>query len=308
MKYKNGFAYIQKKSSRAFIIALLASFLIWILINLSKTYEKTIGVTVSYDNVNEGNLIKSTDSILYIKIQGSGFSLLNNELEKLKYSIDTQKYRNQWNWSVNDYQFKKIFPKSLTVLNVDPKQLNFEVITLAKKKVPIKSQIKVHTKLGYGTTNSTMSLDSILIYGESSVINKVSEIKTDSLSFDNVFVSISGEVALINNNIGVKLEFGKAKYEYVIERYTQGNFQLAIQVKNIPKEKNITIFPKQVTVQFQAPLSLFSSYRAEGFGVYIDCNDINNSNILPIHIEYIPEGVRNVKTLKKSVTYLLIEK
>ena len=112
MKYKKGFTYIQKKSSRAFIIALLASFFIWVLINLSKTYEKTIVITVLHENVNEGNLVKSADSVLHIKIQGSGFSLLNNKLEKLKYSIDTQKYSSQWNWNVNDYQFKKLFPKS----------------------------------------------------------------------------------------------------------------------------------------------------------------------------------------------------
>ena len=307
MKYKTGFSYIQKKSSRAFIIALLASFFIWVLINLSKTYEKTVGIKVLYENVGEGNLVKRTDSVIYIKIQGPGFSLLSNELKKLNYSIDTQKHRSQWNWDINDYQFKKLFPKSLKVLDVVPKQLNFEVITLANKKVPVSAQIRVHTKLGYGITTSGLSRDSILIYGESSVLDKVFKIETDSLNFDNVFESVSGEVLLKNKNYDVKLEHRSVNYIYNIERFTQGTFQLAIQVINVPKEKKIAIFPKQVSVQFQAPLSLFSSYREEGFGVFVDYNDINNSNTLPIHMEYTPEGVRNAKVLKKSVTYLLIE-
>ena len=307
MKYKTGFSYIQKKSSRAFVIALLVSFFIWVLINLSKTYEKSVGVKVLYENIGEGNLVKSTDSVIYIKIQGPGFSLLNNELEQLHYSIDTQKHKSQWNWDVNDYQFKTLFPKSIKVLDVVPKQLNFEVITLAKKKVPVRSQIRVQTKLGYGITNSSLSIDSLLIYGESSVIDKISEIETDSLSFDNVFESVSGEVLLNNKNYDVELEQSSVQYTYDIERFTQGTFQLAIQVINVPKEKKVSIFPKQVSVQFQAPLSLFSSYREEGFGVLVDYNDINNSNTLPIHMEYTPEGVRNAKVLKKSVTYLLIE-
>jgi YbbR domain-containing protein len=307
MKYKKGFSYIQKKSSRAFVIALLVSFFIWVLINLSKTYEKSVGVNVLYENVSEGNLVKSTDSVIYIKIQGPGFSLLNNELEKLHYSIDTQKYRNQWKWGVNDYQFKTLFPKSIKVLDVVPKQLNFEVITLAKKKVPVKPQIRVQTKLGYGITKSNLSINSILIYGESSVINKISEIETDSLNFDNVFESISGEVLLKNKYDDVILEQPSVHYTYDVERFTQGTFQLTIQIINVPKEKKISIFPKQVSVQFQSPLSLFSSYREEGFGVYVDYNDINNSNTLPIQMEYTPEGVRNAKVLKKSVTYLLIE-
>ena len=254
-----------------------------------------------------GNLVKSTDSVLHIKIYGSGFSLLNKELEKLEYSIDIQKNNSQWNWSINDYQFKTLFPKSIKVLDVVPKQLNFEVTTLAKKKVPVKPQIKVRPKLGYGITGSSFSIDSVLIFGESSVINNVTEIETDSLYFDDVFERVSGEVLLKNENNNVKLEHLSTKYTYDIESFTQGNFQLAIQIKNMPKDKKITIFPKQVNIQFQSPLSLFSAYREEGFGVYVDYNDINNSNTLPIHIEYTPEGVRNVKVLKKSVTYLLIE-
>jgi len=307
MKYKKGFSYILKKSSRAFTVALLASFFIWVLINLSKTYEKTVSVKVLYDNVNDGNLVKRTDSVLHIKISGSGFSFLNKELEKLEYSIDTREKNNQWNWSINDYQFKTLFPRNVKVLDVAPKQLNFEVTTLAKKKVPVKPQIRVRSKLGYGITNSSFNIDSVLIFGESSVINNISEIETDSLTFDDVIESVSGEVLLKNENNDVKLEHLSVKYSYDIESFTQGGFQLAIQIKNVPKDKKITIFPKQVNIQFQSPLSLFSSYREEGFGVYVDYNDINNSNTLPIHIEYTPEGVRNVKVLKKSVTYLLIE-
>jgi len=308
MEYKKGFSFFQKKSSRAFVIALLASFFIWVLINLSKTYEKSVDVKVLYENVGEGNLVKKTDSIIHIKIQGSGFLLLNNELKKLQYSINTQKNKNHWNWSVDDYQFKKLFSKGIKVLNVNPKQLDFKVTALAKKKVPVKYQIRVLTKLGYGITNSSFSIDSILIYGESSVINKISEIETDSLSFENIIEPISGKILLRNVHKNVRLEQRSIEYAYDIERFTQGGFQLDIQVKNVPKGKKITIFPKQVNVQFQSPLSLFSSYREKGFGVYVDYNDINNSNTLPIHMEYMPKGVRSVKVLKKSVTYLLIEK
>jgi len=290
------------------MVTLLASFFIWLLINLSKTYEKTVGVKVLYKNVNQGNLVKSTDSLLYIKIQGSGFSLLNSELEKLHYLIDTHKYKSHWNWGMNDYQFSVLFPKGIKVLDVVPKQLSFEVIKLAKKRVPIKSQLSIHTKLGYGITKSNLSIDSVLIYGESSVINKITEIKTDSLNYNDVFENLSGEIMLSNSNNDLTLQQNSIEYSYEIERYTQGSFQLTIEVKNVPKNKIVTIFPKQVTMQFESPLSIFSSYREEGFGVFVNYNDINKTNTLPIYLEETPEGVKNVRVLKKLVTYLLIEK
>lgn len=307
MNYKNGLSYIRKKSSRAFVISLLVSLFVWGLINLSKRYEKTVKVHVSYTNLEEGTFVKSTDSILTIKVQGTGFALMNNKLNSLSYPIDTKKKNKDWFWETNGYQFNELFSKEIKVLNVMPKHITFKVQRLAQKKVPIKSKIVVKTKLGYGITHSHLSSDSIMIYGDKLNIDSISEIRTDSLYFDAVSEKIEGEVLLVNKNKNIQLETQKVEYSYDIERFTQGDFLVDMEVKNMPKNKKITIFPKQVRVQFQSPLSLFSDYRAESFGVYVNCNDISESNTLPIHIEYTPKGIRNVKVLKKSVTYIVIE-
>ena len=306
MNYKKGLTYIQKKSSRAFLISLLVSLLVWGLINLSKIYEKTITVHVSYHNLDEGTFVKNNDSILTIKVQGSGFALMNTKLNSLNYSIDAKKGNKEWVWEANGYQFNELFSKNIRVLSVAPKRIKFKVQTLAKKKVPIQSEVIVKTKLGYGIIDSNLSKDSIMIYGDKLNIDSVSEIRTDNLYFDAVFEKIEGEVSLKNENSNIQLETQKVNYSYNIERFTQGDFQVGIEIKNMPKEKKITIFPKEVNVQFQSPLSLFSDYRAEYFGVYVDFKEMNESNLLPIHIEYTPKGVRNVKVLKKSVTYIVI--
>ena len=306
MNYKNGLSYIQKKSSRAFVISLLVSLFVWGLINLSKIYEKTILVHVSYKNLDEGTFVKNNDSILTIKVQGSGFTLMNTKLNSLNYTIDTKKGNNEWVWEANGYQFNELFSKKIKVLGVAPNRMKFKIHTLAKKKVPIQSKVIIKTKLGYGVINSNLSKDSIMIYGDKLNIDSVSEIKTDSLYYNAVYDNIDGEVGLINENKNIQLEAKKVKYSYNIERFTQGDFQVDIEIKNMPIEKKITIFPKEVKVQFQSPLSLFSDYRAESFGVYVDFNEISSSNTLPIHIEYIPKGVRNVKVLKKVVTYIVI--
>jgi YbbR domain-containing protein len=307
MRIKNGFSYVLKKSSRAFIISFLVSLFIWVLINLSKTQEKSIRIKLLYENAKQGTVVKAQDSILKVKVQGSGFSLLSNKLANLEYSIDTQNQNKQWNWNINDHQFKSLFPKNIKVLSVSPQQLNFKIITLFKKKVPVNSFIQVDTKLGYDIVSSSFSKDSILIFGESSILDNIHAINTDSLTIEDVFENIKGEVSLIKENTDLNLETKSIAYSYDIERFTEGGFLLDLRVKNIPKDKKISIFPKQVKLRFQAPLSIFSKVKEEDFGVYVDYNDINNSNLLPIYIEYFPEGVKNVKVLKKTVTYLLIE-
>ena len=308
MNYKNGLTYIQKKSSKAFLISLLVSLFVWGLINLSKIYEKTITVHVLYHNLEEGTFVKNNDSILTIKVQGSGFTLMNTKLNSLNYSIDAKKGDKEWVWEANGYQFNELFSKNIKVLSVTPQRIKFKIQTLAKKKVPIQSEVIVNTKLGYGIIDSKLSKDSIMIYGDKLNIDNVSEIRTDSLYFDAVFEKIEGVVGLKNENANIQMEAQKVNYSYNIERFTQGDFQVGIEIKNLPKDKKITIFPKEVNVQFQSPLSLFSDYRAEYFGVYVDFKEISESNLLPIHIEYTPNGVRNVKVLKKSVTYIVITK
>jgi YbbR domain-containing protein len=285
----------------------LVSLFIWVLINLSKTQEKSIRIKLLYENAKQGTVVKAQDSILKVKVQGSGFSLLSNKLANLEYSIDTKNQNKQWNWNINDHQFKSLFPKNIKVLSVSPQQLNFKIITLFKKKVPVNSFIQVDTKLGYDIVSSSFSKDSILIFGESSILDNIHAINTDSLTIEDVFENIKGEISLIKENTDLNLETKSIAYSYDIERFTEGGFLLDLKVKNIPKDKKISIFPKQVKLRFQAPLSIFSKVKQEDFGVYVDYNDINNSNLLPIYIEYFPKGVKNVKLLKKTVTYLLIE-
>lgn len=306
MSYKKGLTIVYKKGSKALILAFVVSLTIWLLINLSKTYERVIPVKLSFKNTNKGTFVKSSDSLLKVTLEGSGFSLLSSHLTELKYEVPTES--NKSIWEVNNEELESLFSKSLKVKNVSPKTVSYNVVKLLKKRVPILSQIKVKAALGYGITNYNLSLDSIFIYGDETSINNVSFIKTDSLFFENVTESIHGKISLMSLNDQINLHDKSINFKYDIERFTQGDFLVKINVKNAPEGKEITIFPKEIHVQFQGPISKFSDYKSEDFKVSVDANDINETNTLPIYVEEIPKGVIHEKVLKKSVTYLILEK
>ncbi len=308
MGYKNGLLFIKQKSSRMFLLAFLVSLTIWFLINLSKNYERNVIVHVSYTNLDHGTFVKKTDSVLKVKIEGSGFSLMTQKLHDLNVNIDTQKVNDTWVWEADDSELYKLFSKSISVKNVLPKTIHFEVKTLSSKKVPIIPEVKVKPKLGYGITSHSFTKDSVYVYGEEGVVDSITFIKTNSLVFENSSESIQGQVALKYANKGIEIDAKKIGYSYEIEQFTQGEFSVDVKIKNALTSKRITIFPKVVQVQFQGPLSQFSKYEAEGFSVYVDVNDINETNTLPIYIEYVPDGVVKTRVLKKSVTYLVLEK
>ncbi len=307
MSFSNVFSYVLKKSSRAFLIAFIVSFSIWILINLSKTYQKTVIVNIVYTNPNNNTLIKSTDSIIKVKIQGTGFSLLRKKINNLHYTLSIKKNTKQWILDANNDQFKNLFPKTIDIISISPKTLNFEFVKISEKRVAIKNKINVKTKFGYAITSSSISKDSVKVYGPTNILSDVTYIDTDSIFFNDVFEDLKGRVKLQNPKKETKLDFNSIEYKYTIERFTQGSFVVDVKVKNVPEGKRIKVFPKQITLQFQSPLSTYSTLNEEQFSVFVDYSEVNSSNSLPIYIDYIPESVKNIKLLKNSVTYLLIE-
>lgn len=308
MSYKKGFLFIKQKSSKMFLFAFLVSITTWLLINLSKIYEKSIVVNVSYAHLEKGSFVKSSDSILKVTIKGSGFSLLSNELTGVILNIDTDKVKEEWNWEYNDSDLNALFPKSISVVNASPKKISFVIKERSKKQVPILSQLKITSKLGYGITSKSLSKDSVFIFGDEISIDSISHIKTERLVFDNRTEPISGKAKLEYQNKGIQIENKEVAYLYHIEQFTQGDFAVKINVKNIPENKKVTVFPKEVHVQFQGALSKYSAYKANDFSIYVDVDDANDTNTLPIYIANVPNDVKNVRVLKKSVTYLVLEK
>lgn len=308
MYYKRIFSFFQKKRSWFLIAAFLVSLLMWFITNLSKEYTKVIPVTVEFSEINSGHLIKCNDSVLNVKIKGTGFSLWSNQLKTMKYTIPVKEYKTSWNWQQNQYLFSQTFPKNIEVVNVKPSAIAFTQFKLEHKKVVVQPQITIIPKLGYGITSYTVSPDSVLIYGHQNEIKKVNSIKTDSLVFNEVQSDVLGKVSVLLPSGILQISEKYLNYQYTIERYTQGEFLVPIQLMNVPEHLEVSIFPKQIQVQFQSPLSLFESYQSQHFLLTVDCSALENKKTLPILLKEIPNGLKNVRLLKKSVTFLVLEK
>lgn len=308
MMNKNRLLIFKEKRFRIFLFSFLVSLIAWLIINLSKTYSKTIAVSLSFNNVEKNELVDVKDSLVKVKVQGTGFSLISDDLDDLNFSIDVNKHHKRWIWQVNQYKFNDLMPKNIEVVNVEPDTVYFEVSSLIEKKVPIVSQIKVVPKLGYDITSTAIVPDSVTIYGNDRIIDSIQYIKTKELLFDDVSNSVKGEINFLDEYARLKTSQRKIVYDFNVERFTQGDFLVPIQLKNIPDDREVNIFPQQIHVQFQAPLSTFSDYQPESFQISVDFKEIDGTNTLPIHLDYVPKGVKNTRMLKKTVTYLLIEK
>ena len=78
------FLHLNKRLSKYFIF-LLVSFSFWFLTIMSKEYETTICIPISYNNFPESQqLISNLESQMELKVKSYGFYLLSNNLFKSK--------------------------------------------------------------------------------------------------------------------------------------------------------------------------------------------------------------------------------
>ena len=305
--YKKGLKYLQQKSSKAFLYSLLASLFVWGLTNFSKTYTKTIPIPLVFEEVNDGELLKASDTVVYVSVRGTGFSMFRNNFSNKKHYIDTKKIMDNGLLEMTTHSFNPLFSKSIEVLSISPTHMKFNIEKLAQKKVPIHYNLSATPKQGYGITSRYLEKDSMFVYGLAKKIAKINRVNTVLKTLSEVSDSVSGKL-LIAAEKGITYQYNSLAYAYAVEPFTEGVFQLKIKIKNVPSNTEVVIFPKDVSVRFQAPLSVFESYTSASFNAYVDYNEIQNNKTLPIHVNTLSKGAKNVLLLKKKVSYLIVKK
>ena len=96
-------------------------------------------------------------------------------------------------------------------------------------------------------------------------------------------------------------------YKYEVERFTQGELTIPIQIKNKPDSLNINIYPKAINLQFQSPLSRYDDITPEQFLLTVDYNEKGSNSELQVKIEDHPYGIRNMRLVKSFITFIATE-
>ena len=298
---------INKKRYRAVLLAFFVSLFSWLAINLSKNYSRSATVILTYKNKPNNLVFQPSDSILTVELEGSGFAYLNANIQDRYFEIDVKDHKDYWSYKRNLSSLKKRLFGNLNVLSIRPDTVFFKKTKLESKTVPIKKNITVLCKLGYGITNEGNFRDSVTVFGTNSLLKTIKYIPTDSVLYENLDKPVEGRVYLQSVYESLRYEIDYVHYSYDIERFTEGEFQLPITVVNVPTGKNVTIFPNQVKVRFQCPLKEYEYLDASQFRVQVDFGKTLDEGALPITLIKMPSQVKNVSLLKSSVEYLIID-
>lgn len=287
-----------------FLLSLLLALGIWFAHNLALSYSGLVSVPVIAESNIEGHSAVSSNScIIVARCRTTGYSFISkkrlsgsrpvrvffapadlHEVEDDMYSITG----NELTGYVND-----IFGDDVRLESFVSTDVLFRFPKENHKVVPVQVISTVSFKPQYMASEPfTVEPDSVTIYGEPSAIRNVDRVLTETISLQNLSSSPHGMAKLELPLMGVRLSVPEVSYSMVVSRFVEVKSRIKVNVRNVPSERTVSVYPSVADVNFKCAFPL-SSEPSEEVELYIDYNDFArsiNGKCIP-HFSGLPSDV-----------------
>ena len=274
---------------KTFFGFLSASLLFWLLINLSKEYTTEVNINLVYTNLSiKKTIIDTPVKKIPLLIKGNGFKLISSSFTSNSIELDLKKINKKKH---NDYFFltknlhseiQNQLRSGIELIQVERDTVPLKIGILHSKKIPLKTNLNINFQLGHDlSTPIIVKPDSVLISGEQSLLKTINFLNLEEINLENL--SESTEInSIIDIPQNVKTNITSAKISIIVDKFTEGEIEVSVLVKNAPK--GINIFPKKVKIIYKVGLKNFNKINAHLFKIECDYNQIKikeNSYLTP---------------------------
>ncbi len=305
------------RKTKIFIFFLVVTSIIWLLIELSKTYTSSAVFKIEYKNLSSDKLVQVKPiSKVEVAIKGTGFSLLKRKIkpQEITFNLNNLSKKGSNYFILPNTQLSNLNAQlagESEIIQVLKDTIFIEIGTNKTKKVPVIPKTEIQFKLGYNFIEKLQVIpDSIVISGPDKYIDSIKEISTTRLELEDVYENIDTELNLIipKNTKNVVLSANKVKLTGAIDKFTEGSFKIPVIIINQPEDVNMNPFPKQIEVVFQAGLSNFNKINENSFLIVFDYkqyeNDTTTQFLTPI-IKQKSEYISSLKINPPHIEFLL---
>ncbi len=302
---------------RVFLVILILTTGVSILVKLNKNFNFTVKVPLTFVNLPEDKILKSYSND-EVKVFGrsSGYDYIKYNLTSQDFTIDLSKLQN-----TSERQFYYVFNReedalkgSLSeslVTTFEPDTIFFDLDQNFEKRLPVKPKFDISFAAGYGSLEGIkISPDSVLVRGPKSNIDSMTQVFTTAEKLKNVKKSYKDSIALDNtfSNRHIEVIPARVAYNLDVDRFTEGDITVPLQLINVPSNVTAKVFPKRVNLIFNVNFKNYERIKPSDFKVVCDFDHIDSTStsITPEILEY-PEFIRDVRLREKTVQYLLVK-
>lgn len=310
------------KQFSVLLVCLLIATLFWLLLALSREYPATISFPVSYSNLPARKVIMNElPSEVSLHLKTSGFRILSYDFRKEKrpiqidvgsrissaavggemVSIPTQAFLTD---------FSRQLGTKIEITGFQPDSIVLLFTDRSYRKVPVSADVSYILAKQFDTIQSLRVIpDSVTISGPPSVINELTEVKTERLQLKDVKSTVNRPLKLVLNGI-VECQPSQVQMILPVEEYTEGRQDILLHPINLDRRFVLKTFPEKVTVRYQVSLSNYGKITANQFDAVVDASKLPDydGDRLKVQVMILPEQVRSVFIEPEEVEFILRKK
>jgi len=304
---KSSISISNKRKVKVFLFILVLTSIIWLLIELSKTYTSSAVFKVQYKNIPSKKLLQNKPiSEINIALKAPGFSLLKYKIKKETITINL---RNVVKGGASYYllpnnqiaYLNQQLSGETEVMSILNDTIFVELGNNKSKKVPINPSLDIKYKLGYNLIGTIKIVpDSVLITGPEKYVDSIKELTTEILKIKDVYKDIILDLAVEQpaKYTNLILSANKVKIVGKVDKFTEGRFTMPVTLINKDKGVIINTFPKEIEVVYQAGLTNFSKITKNSFLIVFDFEQYKNDTLVKYLTPIIKQKSEFVSSLK----------
>ncbi len=301
------------RNSAVFAVCLLLAVFLLLINKFTRRFISDVNGQIAYTNLPEGKVsVGPLPTELKLYVETTGMKLLWLKMSKpLKVNIDlAQVVRSNFVLSEDlrpavagqlpgDYKLIEIFPDTMF----------FQFDKSKTKMVRVVPNILISFKRQFDFTEPMLiKPDSVMITGPEHVVDTIEGWRTEKVVFETLDRSVQDELQLVRPPIeAIKLKPEKVRYTIAVEEYTEKALEIEISLVNVPKGKEISIYPKKIDAVFKIGLSNYEKVDASSFIAQADFTgvELGKSKYVIVNVTKYPSYIRSLDYSPKSVEYIV---
>ncbi|MFT6843863.1 MAG: YbbR domain-containing protein [Flavobacteriales bacterium] len=278
--------HVNRKNTIIFVICLGVSTAMWLLMSLSETYVASVKVPVEFSNFPKDKIVISTMlKEVEMDVEAAGFSLVSYRLfssfNPLHIDLSlVEDDKTDKKITVSSQFIKEKLSQQLSsqdrLIRLKPETIQLEYSQKEYKKVPVVVHDSLQFRKQYFLDQAVQVMpDSVELFGPRIILDKINKIETAVVHITDVHQTLSKDivVAIPDSLKDLSINVKTVKATWLIDQYTEGNCNLAITSKGLPRNQTVKFFPDSVRITYQVGLNHFDQINPNMFVVEADFSD-----------------------------------
>ena len=304
-----------------FSVFLLISGTIWFLNALSKNYTSDIKYPMVYSDFPEDKVfVGELPEHLVLQINSHGYALLRYKVFRkpapISFSVSAFNLSpgadGSSRYLLTRYlrdQISRQLPGELQLLEIKPDTLHFRFTDKVSRKLEIRPDFN-YTIVKQFIVKDKIHLtpDSVVVTGPDLILDTMDFVLTERLDLGELTRDFKDKIRL-STRTDLSYDVSRINCSIELERFTEMQVSVPIEVLNLPDSIRLQTFPSSVTFNCRVGLSKYERIENYPFRAVVDFHHIEEGiPELDVSIHNLPEYLLGYEYYPKTVEYLKSKK